>query len=207
MTMMSRVRARRCCWSIALAALLALPAVASAQSLVQAARAAEEQRDELGESRRAFTNDSLSVDAPPAVPLRRPSAAEAAEALAAASVDEPDAEDTEGEPGDGDTAQAAADDQDSARGEDYWRDRLSDVRAEMGRNETLRAALQTRVNALTADFTAVDDPAQRQVIFDERQTALGELASMQDTIEANRQAIADIQDEGRRAGVPAGWRR
>jgi hypothetical protein len=141
------------------------------------------------------------------VPLRRPSAAEAAEALAAASVDEPDAEDTEGEPGDGDTAQAAADDQDSARGEDYWRDRLSDVRAEMGRNETLRAALQTRVNALTADFTAVDDPAQRQVIFDERQTALGELASMQDTIEANRQAIADIQDEGRRAGVPAGWLR
>jgi hypothetical protein len=68
-----------------------------------------------------------------------------------------------------------------------------------------RDALQSRINGLTTDFTARDDPYQRAQIADERQKALAELARVNTDIEKAKKAITDIQEEARRANVPAGW--
>ncbi len=68
-------------------------------------------------------------------------------------------------------------------------------------------ALQSRINALSVDFVNRDDPAQRQQIFEQRQKALDEMNKVQAEIAGFRQEIAAIEDEARRAGVPAGWLR
>ncbi len=49
----------------------------------------------------------------------------------------------------------------SAKDEKYWRDRMDGAREELRRNEAFRDALQSRINALTAEFSARDDPYQR----------------------------------------------
>jgi hypothetical protein len=68
-------------------------------------------------------------------------------------------------------------------------------------------ALQSRVNGLTADFTARDDPSQRAAIAVDRERALAELSRLKTEIQQQDKAIGDAQEEGRRAGVPSGWLR
>ena len=180
----------------AFAGLVVLPGAGVAQSLAEAARQAIEQREELGEATQVFTNQSLRPEPPPAVPVRTP-----AEATTAGTPGSQGPEAT----AEVDVAAEAPAAGAPTDGEDYWRARLAAGREALARAQALEAALQTRVNSLTADFTARDDPAQRQGLFDDRQTALAELARMQDTITTAQQAIDDIREEGRRAGVPAGW--
>jgi hypothetical protein len=67
--------------------------------------------------------------------------------------------------------------------------------------------MQSRINALTTDFTNRDDPAQRARIGVERQKALADLDRLKRALETGKKAIADLMEEGRRAGVPAGWLR
>jgi hypothetical protein len=69
----------------------------------------------------------------------------------------------------------------------------------------LSEALQSRINALTTDFVNRDDPAQRNAIAAERQKALAELDRLKQEIVDHQKAISAIQDDARRAGVPAGW--
>jgi len=66
-------------------------------------------------------------------------------------------------------------------------------------------ALQSRINALATDFVNRDDPVQRDQIAAERQKALAELDRVRREIEDQQKAIAAIQEEARKAGVPAGW--
>jgi hypothetical protein len=68
-----------------------------------------------------------------------------------------------------------------------------------------RDALQARINGLTADFTARDDPYQRAQVADDRQKAIAELTRVNTEITNGGKRIADIEDEARRAGVPPGW--
>ena len=77
----------------------------------------------------------------------------------------------------------------------------------MRRNEMFAEALQTRLNSLTADFTARDDPYQRARIADDRARTMLELDRVQAELAAGRKAIADIEEEARLAGVPPGWLR
>ena len=68
--------------------------------------------------------------------------------------------------------------------------------------------MQTRINALTTDFVNRDDPAQRAVIERNRQKALAELAQPdEERLPDDKKAIADFEEEARRAGVPPGWLR
>ena len=99
-----------------------------------------------------------------------------------------------------DTAKA-----DPAKGEKYWRERMDAAREDLRRNQAFAAALQSRINALTADFSAHDDPYQRAQIADDRQKALAELDRVNKAIEDGNKAVAAIEDEARKAMVPAGW--
>jgi hypothetical protein len=99
------------------------------------------------------------------------------------------------------TAAPAADSHD----EKWWRDRVAQIRKQMDDHKSLAGALQSQINGLTADFTARDDPAQRAKIADDRRRALDQLDGMNKQVAADQQAIVAVQDDARRAGVPATW--
>ena len=94
---------------------------------------------------------------------------------------------------------------DPTKTEKYWRDRMGAAREDVRRNEAFAAALQSRINGLTADFSARDDPYQRAQIADERQKAVAELDRVNKAVEDGNKAIAGIEEEARKAMVPSGW--
>jgi hypothetical protein len=93
------------------------------------------------------------------------------------------------------------------KGEEYWRGRMSQAREDLRRNEMFRDALQTRINSLTNDFSARDDPYQRAQLSDDRQKAIAEMARVTQEVDGLKKQIADIEEEARQAGVPPGWLR
>jgi hypothetical protein len=94
---------------------------------------------------------------------------------------------------------------DPAKTEKYWHDRMDAAREDVRRNEAFAAALQSRINALTTDFSSRDDPYQRAQIADDRQKALAELDRVHKAVQDGNKTIADIEEEARKAMVPAGW--
>jgi hypothetical protein len=187
-----------CVLSIPLA--LALTATAAtAQSLGEVARKTDAAR--AGATSKVYTNENLpSVTA---APVAAPGASQAAGQADAAgqSTSTPAA-------GQSTTGAAAGADAKSAteeKGEKYWRQRVQAEREALARAQSFAEALQSRINALSTDFVNRDDPAQRNVIAADRQKALTELERVHKEIAQHTQAIADIQQEARRAGVPAGW--
>jgi hypothetical protein len=89
--------------------------------------------------------------------------------------------------------------------EDGWRKRITAARDALSRAQIFAESLQSRINALTTDFVNRDDPAQRNAIAAERQKAVVELDRVKQEIVDHQKAISTIQDDARRAGVPAGW--
>jgi hypothetical protein len=96
---------------------------------------------------------------------------------------------------------------DPAKDPEYWRKRMSDAVQARDRNAFLLEAVQSRINALTTDFYARDDPYQRAQIEVERQKSLAELDRMRKDQADLEKKIADIEEEARRANIPPGWLR
>lgn len=89
--------------------------------------------------------------------------------------------------------------------EAWWRARAASARAALERDRMLAEAVQSHINALKNDVVNRDDPAQQAVLRERLASALAELDRLKQQIEADRQAILDIQEDARRKGVPAGW--
>ena len=179
-------------FSLTLAWLLAAASVASAQSLADLARKEEARRKKVKAPSRVITNKDLhATDAPPP-PL--PPAQPATEA----TPDKPESAAPAAKTDDADQA---------AKDEQAWRQRMADARQALERSQMYADALQSKINALWADFTARDDPAQRAVLEVERKRAIAEQERVKGEIEAGKKAIADLEEEARRAGVPPGWLR
>ena len=81
------------------------------------------------------------------------------------------------------------------------------MRGDLGRNQILADALQTRINALTNDGASRDDPFQRAALADDRHKAIAELERIKSEVELQKKRIEEIEEEARRAGVPPGWLR
>jgi hypothetical protein len=94
-----------------------------------------------------------------------------------------------------------------AHDENWWRARAVHARDALDRDRLLAEALQSRVNAMTTDWSAHDDPAQRQMLWDQRQRAIDELANITQQLAVDQTAIEVMEEEARREGVPAGWLR
>ena len=173
-----------------------------AQSLADVARKEEERRKEIKTPAKVYTNRDLAY-VPPVPQAAKPDATKppSSEAAAANDAAGKDGSTDAKEKGDVDKGTPVAKDQ------AYWAGRMKDLAADLDRNQTFADALQTRINVLTADFSARDDPAQRAVIGRDRQKSLDELERLKKTVEANRKAIADLQEDARRMGVPPGWLR
>jgi hypothetical protein len=167
------------------------PAVAFAQqkpSLGELAAREAQRRQAVKSAAKVLTNEDLPRGT---APRPAPAAADPAAPDAEAKADDPQQPKT----------------QEPAKSEAWWRQRISRAREELRRNEMFADALQTRINSLTNDFTARDDPFQRAKIAEDRTTALAELERVKADIELARKQIADIEEEARRTGVPPGWLR
>jgi hypothetical protein len=180
---------------------LACDAAVVAQGLGDVAKREAERRKAVGTPGKVYTNDNLRTDAPPtsaAATTPQGTTAPAAPAqapAAAAAVQTPGSQPTG----------TAASSEPGPTTEDAWRKRITAARDALSRAQVFAEALQSRINALTTDFANRDDPAQRNAIAAERQKALAELDRVKQEIVDHQKGISAIQDEARRAGVPAGW--
>ena len=185
--------------------LLTLAIPVGAQTLGELAKKEQERRKAAPPAAKTYTNEDLKKIVLPPDPSD-------------ASAKPADAKGDAAKPGDpaaaksGDAAKPAdakgdAAKPEPAKDEAYWHQRVNAAREELRRNQAFAAALQSRINGLSADFASRDDPYQRAQIADERQKALAELARVTKEIGDATKLIADIEEEARRAGVPPGWLR
>ena len=180
--------------SLAVLAGAGVPLLAQAPSLADVARKEEARRQTVKEPAKVYTNKDLyPTAAPPAPPPETPKAPATAPA-------EP-----KGTEKNKDTSTEK--DTTPVKDQSYWAGRMKQLQSQLDRDQIYAQAMQSRINALTADFTARDDPAQRGVIASDRQKAVAELDRLKLALEADKIAIADLAEEARRAGIPPGWLR
>jgi hypothetical protein len=197
-----------------IAMLFGFAAVSAAQSLADVARKEEARRKNVPEAGKVYTNKDLKP-----VPQTAPPAA-----AADAKPDEPKADDSKG--ADAKAADSKSDDKAAAKSSEkpaddkgppakaepakdqaYWSGRLKALQEQLARDEQYLAAMQSRINGLTADFINRDDPAQKRVLEQERLRAIAELDRLKQVVPKDKKAIDDLHEEARRAGVPPGWLR
>ena len=223
-----RSRVHRGCWRLLVLAWgcggALICASATAQSLADVARAEAERRKAITRPSRVYTNKDLKParsSVPPSeagapagmaahpsprvrgdefrseVPLAPGGAVQREATASADAIADADADAVAG---------PNAEDRDRrSDDEQRWRSRMAAARAQVDRSRTLAEALQSRINALTADFSARDDPAQRAVVGEQLNKALAELDRISGDIEVQQKQVTDLEEEARRAGVPPGW--
>jgi hypothetical protein len=169
-----------------------------AQSLAELAKKEEERRRAIKEPSKTYTNKDL-VNLPPATASPPPETSKPATGATPATGDA--AKGAEGDKGKDKPKDAPARDQ------KYWSGRMKELQTQLQRDQSFAEALQSRINALTTDFVARDDPAQKAVIGQNRQKALVELDRLKQAIVNDKKAIVDLEDEARKASVPPGWLR
>jgi hypothetical protein len=162
------------------------------QTLADVAKKEEERRKTVKATGKTYTNKDLG-SLPPGTPAPPP-----APTPAAAAADASAAKDKETE---------KSGEKEPVKDQAYWSGRMKELQTQLQRDQTYVDAMQTRVNSLATDFVNRDDPAQRGALASERQKVLGELDRLKKQIEAEKKAIADLEEEARRANVPPGWLR
>lgn len=182
--------------TVGLVTTVATTAVAQS-SLGELARQEAARRKTVKSTGKVLTNDSVST-----VRSSSPASSSPAQTPAASGSDAPAAQADGKKPED-----KPKPENDRKAQETAWRQRIQGARAALQRSQMFADALQSQINGLTTDFTSRDDPAQRAVIADNRQKALAELDRVKNDIAQQTKAIAEIQEEARRAGVPPGWLR
>jgi len=158
------------------------------QTLADVAKKEEERRKTAPAPAKVYTNKDLSPTPPAAPPT-------AAAAPAAKPADDKTA------------AGKDSTEKEQPKDQEYWSSRMKALQQQLDRDSTFADALQSKINALTTDFSARDDPAQRAIIERERQKSIAEQNRLKKAMEDDKKAIADLQEEARRAGVPPGWLR
>jgi len=186
--------------SVAALVFIGVANVAAAQSLGDVAKK-EEQRRKTVKSGKVYTNDELKRDPTPSVPASAstgttstPSASSTPAPAPASSGNNADRDDSANKDGSADKSD-----------EKTWRKRITNARESLQRSQAFADALQSQLNALSTDFVNRDDPIQRQQIAKQRDGVLAELDRVKKEVAAQTKAISDIQEEARRANVPAGW--
>jgi len=211
-----RSHIRELAWILPACLLLGSVSIVRAQTLADVAKQEEDRRKTIREPAKVYTNKDLHA-APPVI-SSSPDAAKPADAASSGepgggdkSADAGKASDKNDKTTDGKDSKGAKDanakEKGPAKDQAYWAGRLKDLKAQLDRDQTFADALQSRINALSADFVARDDPAQKAAIARDKQKALDELERLKKAIQNDKKALSDLEDEARRAGAPAGWLR
>ena len=182
---------------------LAIPV--GAQSLGELAKREQERRKTSPPATKTYTNEDLKkIYVPPGTDASKADGEKDPKAKPADGAKTGDAAKSGAAAKAGDDKPADA--KPDAKGDEAsWRGKMTAARDELRRNQMFRDALQNKINSLTADFTARDDPAQRAQIADERKKALDQLAQLNKDIDNNTKNIAQIEEDARKAGIPPGW--
>jgi hypothetical protein len=193
-----------------------------AQSLAGAARQEGERRQTVKPSGKILTNKDLPAQPPVSVVPVTPGdavqgAAPGQEAGQSAGTDAAgrdaslkeavESADAASDSADSGDAKDGTAEKDADKGQQYWHNKMQGLQEQLRRDRTLADGMQSRINALTTDFVFRDDPQQRAVVGRNREAAIEELDRLKKSIANGVRAIADLEDEARRAGVPAGWLR
>jgi hypothetical protein len=188
-------------------ALASIHAVLAAQSLADVARAEEARRKAAKTPAKVYTNDDLKPVADSGTPPTPPAPASTVAGkpgVASAS----GAKATDAKAADPKEAEARkAGGGGAPRDEKFWRDRITAARTALSRSKAFVDALQSQINGLTTEFVNMDDPARRAGVEKKRLEAIAEQDRLKKEIEDQTKAIAAIEEEARREGVPAGWLR
>lgn len=171
-----------------IAVTLALQASVSAQSLADVAKTEETRRKAIRGTAKVYTNDDLVR-----TPTTSPAPTQPAPAASAGAKPGDATKPGEEKPVDPKTTQA------------YWKERAATIQQSLSRGKLLLEALQSQVNGLNAEFVNMDDPGQRDLLQARLQRASGELLRVQQDMEKQTKAAADLQTEARRANIPPGW--
>ena len=83
---------------------------------------------------------------------------------------------------------------------------MAAARENLRRTQVIYDALQARLGGLTADYNQ-SDLFERKKYLDARQNTAEESDRIKREIEQLKKAIADTEEEARKAGVPPGWLR
>jgi hypothetical protein len=163
----------------------------AAQSLADVARREQARRKTIKKPSKVLTNKDLGTGTAGATP--------------AAASTTPPATGT-------DASKPAANGEDKkpaepAKDQSYWSGRARGLQTQLERDQTFVVALQSQINALTTQYTNQGDPVQQAALARDRQKAIDEMNRATKQIADDKKAIADLQEEARRAGVPSGWLR
>ncbi|MBI3400170.1 MAG: hypothetical protein HY048_02020 [Acidobacteria bacterium] len=181
---------------VGVALLIGLASAAWAQSLAEVAKKEEERRKAIVTPARVYTNKDLGPGREPATPP--PATAPADTAKDAEKKDTKDAKDADAKDAGG---------KDAPKDQKYWSERLKALQAKLDHDSSFADALQVKINAQMTDFINRDDPVQKAQIERDRNKSLADLDALKKEIEKDKKALADFQEEARRAGVPPGWLR
>jgi hypothetical protein len=165
------------------------------QSLADVAKKEEERRRSLPPPAKVYTNKDLT-----------PAPQGSAPAAPAKDKDPKDTKDAKDKDKDKDSKDGASKDP-GAKDQKYWSEKVKGLREQLERDHTFADAMQNKINSLTTDFVNRDDPVQKRLIEADRTKALAELARLKKAIVDDQKAIADLEEDARRTGVPPGWLR
>jgi hypothetical protein len=183
---------------ITIALTLAGPYAASAQisstvPLAEVARKEVERRKSARKATRVITNSSLGADEVDLPPKAMPSFAGNPDTAPGAPTIP------------GGTAEPV--DPGAKKDQAYWQGRVKAVNEDLSRTQLFADSLQTKINSLRTDFVNRDNRVEREKIQMDLNNSLAELERLKKEIEQKRKAILALEEEARRAGVPAGWLR
>src|SRR5919204_6635307 len=158
----------------AIVGVAAFAAIAGAQSLGDLAKKEEARRKEVKQPAKVYTNKDLGGAAeatPPTPPAGESGESAKPQAAADTTKEAPKA-----------AAEADKDKNAPQKDQAYWSGRKKELQTKLDRDQTFADALQSRINGLTTDFAARDDPAQRSRIERDRQKSIAELARLKQDI-------------------------
>lgn len=179
---------------------VACPAVAFAQvsstvPLAEVVRKEEERRKTAKKATRVITNSNLGANEVNLPPKAMPSFAGSSNTTPSNT--------SPTIPG----GQAPPADPAAKKDQSFWQGRIAAAREDLNRTNMFADSIQTKINSLRTDFVNRDNRVEREKIQQDLNTALAELERLKKEIDQKQKAITAIEDEARRAGVPAGWLR
>jgi hypothetical protein len=158
--------------------------------LADAAQREAFRRNATQKSQATLTNLGLPVEPIPPAAVSMPASAPPAAADTAARAADPAAPGAKSDP---------------PRDEGWWRGKMSELRSVADKDQAAANALQTRINRLQADSVNLDDPLKQTKARMDLVKAMDDLDKIKLQVEADRRAIAALQEEARRLSIPAGW--
>ena len=89
--------------------------------------------------------------------------------------------------------------------EAYWRGAFADARTKLERSNGFLSALKAQYEVLANRFAATSDAAERGALVAQMEKVQAEVDGLQQDIVQQSKDLADLEEQARQAGVPAGW--